>query len=125
MLLTQKQIQEIYQLSRMTLLKWEKEGIICPVRTPRGTRRYRKHEIDETFGLVEKASKQQYEVILYARVSTKKQARYLENQIQRLEKYAKSKKYSYEVISEISSGVNEKRRGLKKLLNCQSKTKMS
>ncbi|SFM79718.1 Resolvase, N terminal domain [Thermodesulforhabdus norvegica] len=56
-------------------------------------------------------------VVLYARVSTRKQKEYLESQIERLKKYADEKEWNYEVISEIASGVNEKRRGLKKLLN--------
>ncbi|MDI3540855.1 MAG: putative resolvase [Thermosediminibacterales bacterium] len=56
-------------------------------------------------------------VVLYARVSTKKQEEYFENQIKRLEEYAKSQGWQYEVISEIASGVNENRRGLLKLLN--------
>jgi predicted site-specific integrase-resolvase len=44
---------------------------------------------------------------LYARVSTKKQEEYLKNQIERLESFAREKGWSYEVISEIASGVNE------------------
>jgi len=54
---------------------------------------------------------------LYARVSTKKQEEYLRNQIERLESFAREKGWNYEVISEIASGINEKRKGLKKLLN--------
>ncbi|KKC29060.1 site-specific integrase-resolvase [Caldanaerobacter subterraneus subsp. pacificus DSM 12653] len=56
-------------------------------------------------------------VVLYARVSTNKQEEYLKNQIRRLEEYANSKGWQYEVISEIASGVNENRRGLLKFLN--------
>jgi len=55
--------------------------------------------------------------ILYARVSTKKQDEYLKNQVKRLEEYARSNNWNYEVIQEIASGVNENRRGLEKLLN--------
>lgn len=65
--------------------------------------------------MIEEKSKPK--VILYARVSTKKQEDYLKNQIARLEEFAKSKGWNYEVISEIASGVNENRRGLRKLLN--------
>jgi predicted site-specific integrase-resolvase len=56
-------------------------------------------------------------VVLYARVSTKKQEEYLKNQIRRLEEYANLQGWRYEVISEIASRVNENRRGLLKLLN--------
>ena len=44
-------------------------------------------------------------VILYARVSTKKQEEYLKNQLRRLEEYAESQGWQYEVISEIASKV--------------------
>ncbi len=41
LLLTAQQIQERYGLHRNTLYKWEKGGILHPVRTPGGRRRYR------------------------------------------------------------------------------------
>ena len=53
-------------------------------------------------------------VVLYARVSTKKQEEYLKNQLRRLKEYANSQGWQYEVISEIASGVNENKRGLLK-----------
>jgi len=56
-------------------------------------------------------------VVLYTRVSTKKQEEYLKNQIRRLEEYANSQGWQYETIFVIASGVNENRRGLLKLLN--------
>ncbi|MGB9813634.1 MAG: IS607 family transposase [Thermovenabulum sp.] len=56
-------------------------------------------------------------LINWEKESTKKQEEYLKNQIRRLEEYANSQSWQYEVISEIASGVNENRRGLQKLLN--------
>ena len=97
-------------------MKWEKEGLLQPVKTPGGRRRYRRSDIEGLLGICEKKT-EKADVILYARVSTKKQEEYLKNQIERLESFAREKGWSYEVISEIASGVNEKRRGLKKLLN--------
>jgi len=99
----------------MELLCFSKEGFIHPLKTPKGTRRYLKSDIERALGLKEHT--EPYTTILYARVSTKKQEKYLQNQIDRLKEYAASIGDSYEVISEIASGVNEKRRGLKKLLN--------
>ncbi len=115
MLLTTKQVCQNYNVTRLTLLQWEKEGFIHPLKTPKGTRRYLKSDIEHALGLKEHT--EPYTTILYARVSTKKQEKYLQNQIDRLKEYAVSIGDSYEVISEIASGVNEKRRGLKKLLN--------
>jgi len=117
-LLTIKNIKELYGISRITLINWEKKGLLSPIRTPGGQRRYRKEDIEELLNLKEKEEKtEKADTILYARVSTKKQKKYLENQIKRLEEFAKNKGYKYEIISEIASGINENRRGLRKLLN--------
>ena len=42
LLLTAHQIGERYGLHRNTLYKWEKQGLLHPVRTPGGRRRYRR-----------------------------------------------------------------------------------
>ncbi|WP_461829522.1 IS607 family transposase [Aquifex sp.] len=115
MLLTAQKIKELYGIYRNTLLNWEKKGLLIPVKTPGEKGRYKKEDIEKLLGLIEEKSKPK--VILYARVSTKKQEDYLKNQIARLEKFAKSKGWNYEVIFEIASEVNENRRGLRKLLN--------
>jgi len=110
-----QKVKEIYSISRRTLINWEKEGLITPLRTPKGRRRYRKEDIEKLLGMIEEKPKPT--VVLYARVSTKKQEEYLKNQIRRLEECANFQGWQYEVISEIASGVNENRRGLLKLLN--------
>lgn len=115
MLLNVKKIIKTYCLTRHTLLNWEKEELIQPVKTPKGVRRYKQEDIERLLNLRREELKPK--VVLYKRVSTKKQEEYLKNQIHRLEEYAKSKNWDYEVISEIASGVNEDRRGLIKLLN--------
>jgi len=104
-------------LSRITLINYEKKGLIKPVRTPGGVRRYRVEDIERLLGMLEDKQERVGKTILYARVSTREQQPYLENQVQRLEEYAKSRGWEYEVIKEIASGVNENRRGLQKLLN--------
>jgi predicted site-specific integrase-resolvase len=116
-LLSVKECKEIYGLSRITLINYEKKGLIKPVRTPGGVRRYRVEDIERLLGMLEEKQERVGKTILYARVSTRKQQPYLENQVRRLEEYAKSKGWEYEVIKEIASGVNENRRGLQKLLN--------
>jgi predicted site-specific integrase-resolvase len=116
-LLSVKECKEIYGLSRITLINYEKKGLIKPVRTPGGVRRYRVEDIERLLGMLEDKQERVGKTILYARVSTRKQQPYLENQVQRLEEYAKSRGWEYEVIKEIASGVNENRRGLQKLLN--------
>ena len=115
MLLTAQKVKELYGIHRNTLLSWERRGLLKPLKTPGGKRRYKKEDIERLLGMLEEERKPK--VVLYARVSTKKQEEYLKNQIKRLEDFAKSRGWDYEVISEIASGVNENRRQLKKLLN--------
>ncbi|HAG08515.1 MAG TPA: IS607 family transposase [Desulfotomaculum sp.] len=97
-----------------SLRNWEKQGLIKPVRLPGGQRRY---SVDELNWLLQsgRLDTGQENVILYARVSTKKQADAgnLNRQIERLRQYAEEKGYS--VIAEytdIASGLNQKRHGL-------------
>jgi len=115
MLLTAQKVKELYGIHRNTLLNWEKRGLLKSIKTPGGKRRYKKEDIEKLLGILEENPRPR--VVLYARVSTKKQKDYLTNQIRRLENFAKSKGWNYEVISEIASGVNENRRQLRKLLN--------
>ena len=90
-----------------------KTGELVPIKiTKGGTRYYSDKQLNDYLGLNEKDKK----VILYARVSTKKQKDDLENQIKNLKEYAYSKGYSFEIISDIGSGINYKKEGLKKLL---------
>lgn len=90
-----------------------KTGELVPVKvTKGGTRYYSDKQLNDYLGLNKKDKK----VILYARVSTKQQKDYLENQIKNLKEYAYSKGYNFEIISDIGSGINYKKEGLKKLL---------
>lgn len=87
-----------------------KTGELVPVKiTKGGTRYYSDKQLNDYLGLNKK-------IILYARVSTKQQKDDLENQIKNLKEYAYSKGYDFEIISDIGSGINYKKEGLKKLL---------
>lgn len=90
-----------------------KTGELVPVKiTKGGTRYYSDKQLNDYLGLNEKEKK----VILYARVSTKQQKDDLKNQIKNLKEYAYSKGYNFEIISDIGSGINYKKEGLKELL---------
>jgi len=105
-LLSVKQCKEIYGISRISLINYEKERLITPVRTPGGIRRYKVEDIERILGIIEEKSSTK-KSILYERVSTRKQEEYLKNQIKRLEECAQLNNWDYEVIQEIASGVNE------------------
>ncbi len=90
-----------------TLRRWEKSGVIKAIRTPSGQRRY---DITSYQGLQEARRKRA--TITYARVSSRGQKTDLDRQVSVLKNlYPDS-----ELITDIGSGLNFKRAGLKALL---------
>ena len=85
-----------------TLRRWDKEGKIDSIRTPGGQRRFCICEYEE----------EEKPIVLYARVSTHSQKDDLERQVEFLQsKYPKG-----ELVKEIGSGLNFKRRKLLSIL---------
>jgi predicted site-specific integrase-resolvase len=64
MLLSAQQIKELFGIHRNTLLKWEKEGLLQPVKTPGGRRRYRRSDIEGLPEICEKKT-ERADVILF------------------------------------------------------------
>ncbi|MEM1642817.1 MAG: IS607 family transposase, partial [Desulfurococcaceae archaeon] len=65
-------------------------------------------------------------VILYARVSSHTQKDDLERQVKVLEEWAKQNNIEkYEIITDIGSGLNEDRKGFKKILKLVTEKKAS
>jgi len=118
-LYTQAEAAEKFSLSRRSLIRYEADGLIDPVRTPGGQRRYPESELLRLYGLEAKAKPDGNMAGLYSRVSTRKQAESgnLERQTQRLKEYAQAAGFdTVEVYEEIASGLNENRRQLRKLM---------
>ena len=118
-LYTQAEAAERFSLSRRSLIRYEEDGLIEPVRTPGGQRRYPESELLRLYGLEKKAKQNGDKAGLYSRVSTRKQAESgnLERQTQRLKEYAQVAGLdTVEVYEEIASGLNENRRQLRKLM---------
>ncbi len=104
-----------------TIRRWEREGIIKALRTPTGHRIFPETEINRVLGITSKEAKsfERKRVALYARVSTRKQqqAGNLARQSERLLTYAEKNNYTIQLnIKDLGSGLNEKRRGLKRVL---------
>jgi predicted site-specific integrase-resolvase len=57
MLLSVQKVKEIYSICRKTLINWEKEGLILPLRTPKGRRRYKKEDIEKLLGMIKEKPK--------------------------------------------------------------------
>ena len=102
---TPRQAAEHFGVCLHTLRRWEKDGIIATIRTPAGQRRYL---INSYAG----RNTTNLRTILYARVSSRSQKADLDRQIAKLlELYP-----SAELITDIASGLNFKRKGLRSIL---------
>ncbi len=100
------------------LRHWEATGVLVPMRTLTNQRRYRVADLQALLSenlQVGQASR----CILYARVPTKKQqeAGNLDRQLGRLTAFAAEQQWQVvTALTDVASGLNEKRRGLHQLL---------
>ena len=111
-LLTIREASEILGVATSTLRRWEKEGKLIPdERTKGGQRRYKLSTL-----LPEMKHKTNYnrKTIAYARVSSHE---HLERQKQLLKLYCASNGWEFEIISDLGSGINYNKKGLKTLIN--------
>jgi putative resolvase len=106
-LYTLKEACLLLGLHPRTIQKWDKQGKIRVVRTPGGRRRIPESELRRLQG--EKGIRS---IIGYARVSSNTQKDDLERQVEYLRQRGVQ-----EVITDIGSGLNEKRKGFLKLLD--------
>lgn len=90
-----------------TLRRWETEGRIAAIKTPSGHRRYGIGEVEKLAGVQPRIN-----TVLYARVSTHSQRDDLQRQID----FLKLKYPEAEIISEVGSGLNYRRRKLLAIL---------
>lgn len=107
------QAARLLGVSTSTLRRWEREGKLIPQRTEGDHRLYRLSQ----FNLSKSRSTRDRKTIAYARVSSHDQKMDLERQKKVLELYCASHGWSYELLSDLGSGMNYYKRGLKKLLN--------
>ena len=102
-------------VSISTLRTWDKTGYLKPAKVlDNGYRYYSDEQIDKYLNVDSDIDDRK--IVLYARVSTKKQMDDLDKQIENLKTYAYTKGYSFELITDIGSGLNYKKEGLKKLI---------
>jgi excisionase family DNA binding protein len=101
-------------VSVSTLRRWEIDGKLVPERTQGQQRRY---PISLLAPNLTKISSQNRLTLAYARVSSYDQKSDLERQKQLLEMYCASKGWSFEIVSDLGSGMNYNKKGLKRLIN--------
>ena len=114
-LLSIKQAANQLGVSVSTLRRWDETGVLVAQRTPKGHRRYDLSKINPN--LTRNKVEQQRKTIAYARVSSHDQKPDLQRQIEILELYCSAQSWSFEVISDLGSGMNYHKKGLKRLLD--------
>jgi predicted site-specific integrase-resolvase len=114
-LITIGEASEILGVSISTLRRWDKAGRLKPEKTASGHRRYDISKLKpELFrGTIQETRR----TIAYARVSSHDQKEDLERQKQVLELYCERQGWTFEIISDLGSGMNYHKKGLKRLLN--------
>ncbi|WP_312112582.1 IS607 family transposase [Brevibacillus reuszeri] len=97
-----------------TLREWNKSGKLIPTLVKENGYRYYSEEQFYEY-LRKPAAKQERMTIGYCRVSSVKQKDELERQVEIVKTYLVAKGYSFDVITDISSGVHFEKRGLLRL----------
>jgi putative resolvase len=114
-LLTISEAANILGVSISTMRRWELEGKIqCEKRADGGHRRY---DVSKLKPNEYQQTKDHRKTIGYARVSDRDQVKDLERQEELLELYCAKQGWTYEIISDLGSGMNYYKKGLKQLLN--------
>ena len=124
-----KKASEILGVSKSTLRRWDDEGKLKPHRTgTRGHRRYDTDELKDYMGIAKEEIANELGVAVYCRVSSADQKSHgdLERQKLRLLEYCASQHYRVDyVMDEVGSGMNDKRKKLRKLMKLAREHKFS
>lgn len=113
-----KEFADLLHVTVRTLQKWDKAGKLTAFRTPTNRRFYTHDQYLEYMGnLNESVVKNQKKVVIYARVSLVSQKDDLKNQISFLRQFVNARGIILdEVISDIGSGLNFKRKNWNQLI---------
>lgn len=110
--LNPKDASVLFNVTVRTLFSWEKSGKIKCIRTNGNHRRYLLSSFPKAKNISSSRRK-----ICYCRVSTASQKSDLERQVE----FFKSKYPDYEIVRDIGSGLNFKRKGLQAILDSAEK----
>ena len=111
-----KTVTKILGVTAQTLRNWDKVGKLKPAYIK--SNGYRYYSEDSILSYTqERKTKKDLNVIGYARVSSKKQIDDLERQVNNLKLYLDNKYKSYDIITDIGSGINYTKKGLLSLID--------
>ena len=115
--LTITEAAKYLNVGKSTLNTWEKNGLIQPMHTVGGHRRYRREDLLSVlrgYGNVPHPAKRV--TVGYCRVSSSSQKEDLERQVSVVQNYCEKNGYSFKIIEDIGSGLNDKRKGLAEVI---------
>ena len=109
-----KEVMKVLQISRATLARWRKKGILKATKLPNGQYDW---DANSVFKLLNKGEERK--TYLYARVSTAKQKPDLQKQIEALQTFTLRQGYKVDgVFQDVASGISfEKRKEFFELLD--------
>ena len=115
-----RKVTEILGVTAQTLRNWDREGKLKPSYTK--SNGYRYYSEDSILSYTqERKTKKELNVVGYARVSSIKQKDDLDRQVENLNEYLKNHYSNYSIITDIGSGINYTKPGLKKLIELINK----
>lgn len=115
MILKPKEMAEKLNVSVKTLQSWDNDGTLVAYRNPKNRLYYTTGQLNEYLGLSEQHHRK---IVAYCRVSNKNQNDDLENQVKFIQNHVNGKGLVLdEIISDIGSGLNYKRKKWNQLLD--------
>ena len=108
------QFSQLINVTPQTLRNWDKSNKLKPHHTTSNGYRYYSHEqLNQVLNI---KTKKERITIGYCRVSGNKQKDDLERQIENMRTYLSAQGKPFEIISDIGSGINYKKKGLQELI---------
>lgn len=108
-----KEVKQMLRVSDTTLHRWVEEGRIRAIRTPAGQRRYHSHDIQSILEQPTLPDNPKTKTkIAYCRVSSVKQM----DDLARQQSFFRQHFSGYELVTDVGSGLNWKRKGLRSIL---------
>lgn len=116
------EFSKILGVSAQTLRNWDANGKLHPHHTSSNGYRYYSHEqLSQVMNINPNIDRK---IIGYCRVSSNKQKDDLQRQIENMKMYLISQGKPFEIISDIGSGINYKKKGLKELIKLITQNKV-
>jgi predicted site-specific integrase-resolvase len=110
-----KTVTQLLGVTAQTLRNWDKENKLKPTYVKSNGYRYYSEESILAY-TQERKTKKNLNVIGYARVSSEKQLDDLERQVDNIKEYLSNKYETFDIITDVGSGINYNKTGLLKLI---------